>query len=97
MGISLYFKDSIIDSLRTDLIEANIETQQEKANNRVLNAEISKQNTLIEQNKIDYDSKVKEFENWKKEPIYRTIIKEVKSDECEDIKSMLDDIRNSAF
>ena len=93
LAASLYFKDKIIDSLRQDLIKANVEAQQEKANNKVLNSEIQKQNAIIDQNKIDYDLKLREFEKWKQNR--KVIIKEVKSDECEDIKNILDDIRNA--
>ena len=83
-----------VENLQKDIIIAEAETQQEQANNKVQKAEIDKQNTIIESNRTSYEENVKKFEEWRKKPIYRTIIKEVKSDECKDIKNMLDSIRN---
>lgn len=94
--ISNWFKSNTIEKLRNEMVIEKDKTQQEKANNTVLKAKISEINKTIEMMGIDYQAKIDEFEAYKKKPIYKykTIIKEIKSDECEDIKNRLDIIRN---
>ena len=95
LSVSNYFKIKQIEGLQDDIMDVKAQYQQEKANNAVLKASISEQNIVIEKNKVDMEKRIKEFEAWKKVPVYkyRTIVKEVKSDECKDIKDMLDSIR----
>jgi hypothetical protein len=95
LSVSNYFKIKQIEGLQDDIMDVKAQYQQERANNAVLKASISEQNMVIEKNKVDMEKRVKEFEAWKKVPVYkyRTIVKEVKSDECKDIKDMLDSIR----
>ena len=88
-----WYLSTRVNNLEKDLINEKAITQQEIANNKVLAGQIDKQNIVIEQNKNEYDKKVKIFEEWKKKPIYRTIIKEIKSNECKDIKKLIDTIR----
>lgn len=81
--------------LNTDLILAN-------AKNVTLNASIDYQNQKINKNRVDLEKNLKELEEWKNKPPdikYQTVIKfkEVKSNECEDIKNTIDAIRSTSF
>ena len=105
IGMYLYadaLKKEVSD-LNTSLNTATSLLAVEKANNVTLKAALDFQNTEIEKNKIDLDEKKKELEEWKNKPPnikYKTIEKIIKqgdSNECENIKNMLDDIRNTSF
>lgn len=105
VGSYLYsntLKDEI-DDLNISLNTTKSLLVVEKANNVTLKAALSSQNIEIEKNKIDLDEKKKELEEWKNKPPdikYKTIEKIIKqgdSNECENIKNMLDDIRNTSF
>lgn len=105
IGMYLYadaLKKEVSD-LNTSLNTATSLLTVEKANNVTLKAALSSQNIEIEKNKIDLDEKKKELEEWKNKPPdikYKTIEKIIKqgdSNECENIKNMLDDIRNTSF
>ena len=101
---SLYIEvlGSQIEKINAELSKSQSLLALEKANNINLSASIEAQNNKIELIKNDYDSKNKEFEQWKQKPAeikYKEIIKkiEVKSNECKDIKIIIDDIRNTSF
>ena len=101
---SLYIKilSSQVENLNSKLSKTESLLALEKANNINLSASIEAQNNKIELIKNDYDSKNKEFEQSKQkqeEIKYKEIIKkiEVKSNECKDIKIIIDDIRNTSF
>ncbi len=82
-----------IQSLSAELVVAN-------ANKATLEAAIKSQNTVIELNRNDYEAKLAEYEKWKDKPAeikYKTVIKEVKSDECIDIKNALDELSTIKF
>lgn len=105
IGMYLY-SDTLkkeVSDLNTSLNTATSLLAVEKANNVTLKAALDFQNTEIEKNKIDLDEKKKELEEWKNKPPdikYKTIEKIIKqgdSNECENIKNMLDDIRNTSF
>lgn len=88
--------------LTTDLITKNSLLEVEKTKNINLNASIKNQNEKIENNQIDLDTKLKELEEWKNKPAeikYKEIIKfkEIKSNECSDIKNIIDIIRTTSF
>ena len=83
----------IIQSLSAELVVAN-------ANKATLEAAIKSQNTVIELNRNDYEAKVAEYEEWQAKPAeikYKTIVKEIKSDECVDIKNALDELSTIKF
>ena len=83
----------IIQSLNAELVIVN-------ANKATLEAAIKSQNTVIELNRNDYEAKVAEYEEWQAKPAeikYKTVIKEVKSDECIDIKNALDELSTIKF
>ena len=82
-----------IQSLSAELVVAN-------ANKATLEAAIKSQNAVIELNRNDYEAKVAEYEEWQAKPAeikYKTIVKEVKSDECVDIKNALDELSTIKF
>ncbi len=88
--------------LTTDLITKNSLLEVEKTKNINLNASIKNQNEKIENNQIDLDTKLKELEEWKNKPAeikYKEIIKfkEIKSNECTDIKNIINSIRTTSF
>ena len=82
-----------IQSLSAELMVAN-------ANKATLEAAINSQNVVIELNRNDYEAKVAEYEEWQAKPAeikYKTIVKEIKSDECVDIKNALDELSTIRF
>ena len=82
-----------IQSLSAELVVAN-------ANKATLEAAIKSQNAVIELNRNDYEAKVTEYEEWQAKPAeikYKTIVKEIKSDECVDIKNALDELSTIKF
>ncbi|MDX4069112.1 hypothetical protein [Aliarcobacter skirrowii] len=86
------------DNLNTKLEKANAALVLEKVNNTTLRSINAKQNSDIEKNRIDYENNLKYFENYKKQDFevkYKELekYKEVKSNECKDIKNLIDHIR----
>ena len=82
-----------VQSLSAELVVAN-------ANKATLEAAIKSQNAVIELNRTDYEAKVAEYEEWQAKPAeikYKTIVKEIKSDECIDIKNALDELSTIKF
>lgn len=91
-----------IKSLQKTLVDKEVEISNEKANNTTLRSSIKDQNQKIEEHKNNYDSKLREFQEWKDKPVeikYKEIIKYqgIKSNECKDIKNIINDIRNTSF
>ena len=85
--------DQTIQSLSAELVVAN-------ANKATLEAAIKAQNAVIELNRNDYEAKVAKYEEWQAKPAevkYKTIVKEVKSDDCIDIKNALDELSTIKF
>lgn len=82
-----------IQSLSAELVVAN-------ANKATLEAAIKSQNVVIELNRNDYEAKVAKYEAWQAKPAevkYKTIVKEIKSDDCIDIKNALDELSTIKF
>ena len=82
-----------IQSLSAELVVAN-------ANKVTLEAAIKSQNVVIETNRNDYEAKVAKYEEWQAKPAevkYKTIVKEIKSDDCIDIKNALDELSTVKF
>ncbi len=76
----------------------------ESQNLQQCSRELEALNERIEEQRSSYEDKIKNYETTLKQKpkiryrtIYKTIIKEQKSDECEDIKSVLDSVRNTPF
>lgn len=101
-GVYIYMQNHTINNLQIDLQEKAAEIAVKDANNINLALTIKTQNEKIEQIENNYVEKNKEFEIWKNKPAeikYKEVIKnvEVKSNECKDIKSIINDIRNTSF
>ena len=82
-----------IQSLSAELVVANV-------NKATLEAAIKSQNVVIESNRNDYEAKVAKYEEWQAKPAevkYKTIVKEIKSDDCIDIKNALDELSTIKF
>ncbi len=101
---SIYIKlqSGKINFLQEKITEIKLDLSNEKANNTTLRSRIKDQNQKIEEYKNNYDSKLREFQEWKDKPAeikYKEIIKyqEIKSNECKDIKNIINDIRNTSF
>lgn len=60
-------------------------------NYSVIEASLKKSNDELDLLKVEYDKNLKEYYDSISNP--KVIIKEIKSNECEDIKSILDDVR----
>ena len=91
--IATYFLNLNRESLVEKLNEANKEIVLLKSNNTSLKASLEDQNNKVESNRLDYEKKIKQYEGWKNQPTevkYKYITKEVKSNECEDIKKSID-------
>lgn len=91
--ITLYFINAKNKSLLNVLNEANKEIVLLKSNNISLKASLDEQNKKLEENRLNYEQKLEQYENWKNQPVevkYQYITKEVKSNECEDIKKSID-------
>jgi len=60
--------------------------------------EIEYQNEKLNSIRADYNMTIQQLQSWKEKPVkikyvYKNIIKEIQSDECEDIKSVIDATR----
>ncbi|HKM19360.1 MAG TPA: hypothetical protein VJY14_04775 [Aliarcobacter sp.] len=91
-----------IENLENEKLILNSKLLIEKTNNITAKAIIDKQNKEIESKKVDYEKNIKDFEEWKNQPPetrYKEVIKykEVKSNECEDIKNIINSIRSTSF
>lgn len=101
-AIFIKFQNVEIANLESKLTQEKSNLALAAANNASLAAAIKNQNEKIELNKIDYEKKVKEFQVWKDKPAeikYKETIKykEMKSNECEDIKNIINSIRTTSF
>ena len=83
-------------NLQSEIDSLNYKLATEKNNYNQLKDRLENQNKIIDDLKIDYEKNIKEFEDWKNKPV-EIKYKEVKSNECKDIKLIIDDIRNSNF
>ena len=100
LGAMLWLQSRVVDSLRIDNTRISGELGVSKANNVVLEGAIIDQNTAIESTRNDYEAKIAEYEEWQAKPAeikYKTIVKEIKSDECVDIKNALDELSTIKF
>ena len=91
--ITIYFLNLNRESLIKDLNDKNSKIVLLETNNTTLKTSIDDQNKKVEAHKLDYEQKLKQYENWKSQPVevkYKYITKEVKSNECEDIKKSID-------
>ena len=83
--------------LEAELVVANASKSQTEANYNAVHKELELVKKAIEKNKADYETNMASYEeamkNIKKEVKYI----EVKTDDCKDVKNILDDIRNNGY
>ena len=100
LGFMLKLQGNKIEELGQTIQSLSAELVVVNANKATLEAAIKSQNTVIELNRNDYEAKVAEYEEWQAKPAeikYKTIVKEIKSDECVDIKNALDELSTIKF
>lgn len=96
----IYILNNSNENLTNQLNDTNNLLALAESNNINLKSSINEQNQAIEKNKTDYEAKLKEFEEWKNKPVeikYQYITKEVKSNECKDIKDSINRVRSINF
>ena len=87
-------KDDIKD-LQLNIAKLNEKVGIYKANNKTLEASILKQNMKIQKIEIDKQEAIKKYLSEKQRRVaeIEKLMKGIKSDECEDVKSILDSVR----
>ena len=96
----IYILNNSNENLTNQLNDTNNLLALAESNNINLKSSINEQNQAIEKNKVDLEAKLKEFEEWKNKQVevkYKYITKEVKSNECKDIKDSIDRVRGINF
>ena len=101
-GAYTYFIKSELEKVQASYLDQGKELAIEKANSITAKATIESQNRAIDSQKVEYSEKLQELEDWKNqspEVKYKEVIKyrEVKSNECEDIKNIINSIRSTSF
>ena len=101
-GAYTYFIKSELEKVQASYLDQGKELAIEKANSITAKATIESQNRAIDSQKVEYSEKLQELEDWKNKPSevkYKEIIKyrEVKSNECEDIKDVINSMRGTSF
>ena len=94
-----------IQGLKADLAEEQTARVVAEANVASLRGAVENQNAKIKSIEVDRDKNLTRYEELKKQPekvryrvIYEHISKlDTKSDECEDIKELLDEIRKAGY
>ena len=100
LGLMLKLQSNKIEELGQTIQSLSAELVVANANKATLEAAIKSQNVVIELNRNDYEAKVAKYEEWQAKPAevkYKTIVKEIKSDDCIDIKNALDELSTIKF
>ena len=101
IGAYIYNLNQAIASLELD--NANLQNKliKEQLQGSLYKSSLDKQSLLVEQMRADYDASVDKLNKWKAKPaevryevIYKTINKELKSNECKDVTSSIDTIKS---
>ncbi|MCG3684099.1 hypothetical protein [Aliarcobacter butzleri] len=98
LGLALFLKyqDKKIVKLENELKTCILEKQNEETNNQTLHNVITDLNNQTLKDSIDYEKRLKKFKD-EKDEILGINYKNVRSDDCEDIKLILDDIRTNGY
>ena len=98
-GFMIEVYDAYVKSveLESELVILEASKSQLQANNDGLIDSLNKASDTAQKNKVDYETKMKEYEAKVKETKSTIKYVEVKSNECEDIKRILDDVRNNGY
>jgi predicted Holliday junction resolvase-like endonuclease len=95
----VYMLKKTITELNTSLLESKIELAKEQRQSALYRSTLDNQTKEIESLAVDKSKADKKLAEWRAKPAdvrYEVIYKmrEVKSDECADIKTVIDNIRN---
>lgn len=94
--LMLYAKNNKIEYIEQSLKTCELKKQDETRNNFTLQEVINDLNNQFIKNSVNYEARIKKFKDEKNE-ILGINYKEVKSDDCKDIKLILDDIRINGY
>lgn len=101
--IGAYIYDLKQDINNLELDNANLQNKliKEQFQGSLYKSSLDKQSLLIEQMRADYDVSMDKLNKWKAKPaevryevIYKTINKEIKSNECKDVTNSIDTIKS---
>ena len=98
--VTLHVYKGKVENLSKDIQVLNVELVLTNTAKEALKNEIEVQNKAVEAHKNEYEIKLAEYQKWKDKPAeikYKTIVKEIKSDECVDIKNALDELSTIKF
>lgn len=95
MVVSWFYVKS--ERLEAELVVCVAKNEQAEANSAGLVKELGKLKESIESSAVIYDSNIKTYEEALKSIKENVKYVEVKSDECKDIKVILDDIRSNGY
>lgn len=94
--LMLYAKNVKIENLEASIKKCSLEKQNETNNNLTLHQVIRDLNNQNVKDSIDYEKRLKKFKD-EKDEILGINYKNLRSDDCEDIKLILDDIRINGY
>lgn len=101
--IGAYIYDLKQDINNLELDNANLQNKliKEQFQGSLYKSSLDKQSLLVEKMRADYDVSVDNLNKWKAKPaevryevIYKTINKEIKSNECKDVTNSIDTIKS---
>lgn len=95
--VYIFILRSQVESLELDVNNIKLEKALVTANLGVYQGALKRVNQIIEYNRVDYEANTAKLKKWHEEnPTikYKTIIKirEVKSNDCKDVKSVIDSV-----
>lgn len=101
IGAYIYDLKQDINDLTLDVVNTQNKLLNEQVQSSLYKVSLEKQSLLIEQMRADYDVSMDKLNKWKAKPaevryevIYKTINKEIKSDECKDVANSIDTIKS---
>jgi len=101
IGAYIYDLKQDINNLELDKASLQSKLIKEQFQGSLYKSSLDKQSLLVEQMRADYDVSVDKLNKWKAKPaevryevIYKTINKEIKSNECKDVANSIDTIKS---
>lgn len=94
IAVWFYAKSS---KLEAELVVANASKSQMKANYDAVHKELEKVKKDMGKNKVDYETNIANYEEAMKNIKKGIKYIEVKTNDCKDIKNILDDIRSNGY
>ena len=101
IGAYIYDLKQDINDLTLDVVNTQNKLLNEQVQSSLYKVSLEKQSLLIEQIQTDYNASIVKLNKWKAKPaevryevIYKTINKELKSNECKDVTNSIDTIKS---